>query len=162
MKNSCFIVLFLLGIIPSAFAQLIGFEEEVPEAFTVSGKGEVKISSLFYKEGESSLEWDFQPGSTLDVQIAPLSLNTRNEKQFGITLWIYNEKPQQDSIRFEFLNKAGEVSYWFSYHLKAAGWRACWISFAYMQGNKRDKNIGSAVDGAVSGIYTLRLFRKRR
>ena len=43
MKNSCFIVLFLLGIIPSAFAQLIGFEEEVPEAFTVSGKGEVKI-----------------------------------------------------------------------------------------------------------------------
>ena len=41
MKNSCFIVLFLLGIIPSAFAQLIGFEEEVPEAFTVSGKGEV-------------------------------------------------------------------------------------------------------------------------
>ena len=112
MKNSCFIVLFLLGIIPSAFAQLIGFEEEVPEAFTVSGKGEVKISSLFYKEGESSLEWDFQPGSTLDVQIAPLSLNTRNEKQFGITLWIYNEKPQQDSIRFEFLNKAGEVSYW--------------------------------------------------
>ena len=58
MKNSCFIVLFLLGIIPSAFAQLIGFEEEVPEAFTVSGKGEVKISSLFYKEGESSLEWD--------------------------------------------------------------------------------------------------------
>ena len=129
MKNSCFIVLFLLGIIPSAFAQLIGFEEEVPEAFTVSGKGEVKISSLFYKEGESSLEWDFQPGSTLDVQIAPLSLNTRNEKQFGITLWIYNEKPQQDSIRFEFLNKEGEVSYWFSYRLQAAGWRACWISF---------------------------------
>ena len=45
MKNSCFIVLFLLGIIPSAFAQLIGFEEEVPEAFTVSGKGE---SLLFF------------------------------------------------------------------------------------------------------------------
>ena len=53
MKNSCFIVLFLLGIIPSAFAQLIGFEEEVPEAFTVSGKGEVKISSLFYKIGRA-------------------------------------------------------------------------------------------------------------
>ena len=60
----------------------------------------------FLQGGESSLEWDFQPGSTLDIQIAPLSLNARNEKQFGITLWIYNEKPQQDSIRFEFLNKA--------------------------------------------------------
>ena len=86
MKNSCFIVLFLLGIIPSAFAQLIGFEEEVPEAFTVSGKGEVKISSLFYKEGESSLEWDFQPGSTLPAndkrtnkRLLPPYSETQNE-----------------------------------------------------------------------------------
>ena len=141
MKNITLILFFLFGGISSAFAQLIGFEDGVPETFKVSGKGDVKVSSLFYKEGENSLEWDFQPGSTLDVQINPLSLNAKKEQQFGITLWIYNEKPQQDSIRFEFLNKAGEVSYWFSYHLKAAGWRACWISFAYMQGNKRDKNI---------------------
>ena len=41
MKNSCFIILFLFGSISSAFAQLIGFEEEVPEAFKVSGKGEL-------------------------------------------------------------------------------------------------------------------------
>ena len=141
MKNITLILFFLFGGISSAFAQLIGFEDGVPETFKVSGKGDVKVSSLFYKEGENSLEWDFQPGSTLDVQINPLSLNAKKEQQFGITLWIYNEKPQQDSIRFEFLNKAGEVSYWFSYHLKAAGWRACWISFAYMQGNKKDKNI---------------------
>lgn len=141
MKNTCFIILLLLGSISSAFAQFIGFEDGVPEVFNVSGKGELKASSLFYKEGESSLEWDFQPGSALNVQISPLSLNAKKEKQFGITLWIYNEKPQQDSIRFEFLNKAGEVSYWFSYHLQAAGWRACWISFKYMKGEKNDKNI---------------------
>lgn len=141
MKNSCFLILFLLGSFSSAFAQLIGFEEGVPEAFKVSGKGEVKTSSLFYKEGAHSLEWDFQPGSTLDVQVSPLSLKTRNERQVGITLWIYNEKPQQDSIRFEFLNKEGEVSYHFSYRLLAAGWRACWISFEYMQGDKKDKDI---------------------
>ena len=141
MKNITLILFFLFGGISSAFAQLIGFEDGVPETFKVSGKGDAKVSSLFYKEGENSLEWDFHPGSTLDVQINPLSLNAKKEQQFGITLWIYNEKPQQDSIRFEFLNKAGEVSYWFSYHLKAAGWRACWISFAYMQGNKKDKNI---------------------
>ena len=141
MKNITLILFFLFGGISSAFAQLIGFEDGVPETFKVLGKGDVKVSSLFYKEGENSLEWDFHPGSTLNVQINPLSLNAKKEQQFGITLWIYNEKPQQDSIRFEFLNKAGEVSYWFSYHLKAAGWRACWISFAYMQGNKKDKNI---------------------
>lgn len=141
MKNICLILLFLLGTVAPAFAQFIGFEDGVPESFKASGKGELKTSSLFYKEGESSLEWDFQPGSTLDVQISPLSLNAKKEKLFGITLWIYNEKPQQDSIRFEFLNKAGEVSYTFSYHLQAAGWRACWIAFDYMNGDKKDKNI---------------------
>ena len=141
MKDICFIFLFLFSSLSSSYAQLGGFEERVPQTFKVAGKGELKTSSLFYKEGKSSLEWDFQPGSTLDVQVSPLSLNAKKEQQFGITLWIYNEKPQQDSVRFEFLNEAGEVSYWFSYHLQAAGWRACWISFAYMNGNKKDKNI---------------------
>ena len=141
MKDICFIFLFLFSSLSSSYAQLVGFEESVPQTFKVAGKGELKTSSLFYKEGKSSLEWDFQPGSTLDVQVSPLSLNAKKEQQFGITLWIYNEKPQQDSVRFEFLNEAGEVSYWFSYHLLAAGWRACWISFAYMNGNKKDKNI---------------------
>lgn len=61
MKNSCFIVLFLLGIIPSAFAQLIGFEEEVPEAFKVSGKGEVKISSLFTRRVKVVWNGTFSP-----------------------------------------------------------------------------------------------------
>ena len=141
MKDICFIFLFLFSSLSSSYAQLVGFEESVPQTFKVAGKGELKTSSLFYKEGKSSLEWDFQTGSTLDVQVSPLSLNAKKEQQFGITLWIYNEKPQQDSVRFEFLNEAGEVSYWFSYHLQAAGWRACWISFAYMNGNKKDKNI---------------------
>ena len=141
MKDICFIFLFLFSSLSSSYAQLVGFEESVPQTFKVAGKGELKTSSLFYKEGKSSLEWDFQPGSTLDVQVSPLSLNAKKEQQFGITLWIYNEKPQQDSVRFEFLNEAGEVSYWFSYHLQAAGWRACWISFAYMNGYKKDKNI---------------------
>ena len=141
MKDICFIFLFLFSSLSSSYAQLVGFEESVPQTFKVAGKGELKTSSLFYKEGKSSLEWDFQPGSTLDVQVSPLSLNAKKEQQFGITLWIYNEEPQQDSVRFEFLNEAGEVSYWFSYHLQAAGWRACWISFAYMNGNKKDKNI---------------------
>lgn len=55
MKAVCFIFLFLFCSL-SSYAQVIGFEEKVPETFKVSGKGEVKLSSLFYKEGESSLE----------------------------------------------------------------------------------------------------------
>ena len=50
MKAVCFIFLFLFCSL-SSYAQVIGFEEKVPETFKVSGKGEVKLSSLFYKEG---------------------------------------------------------------------------------------------------------------
>lgn len=130
----------LLGTLP-AFAQLIGFEQAIPATFKASDDKELQLSTLFYKEGGKSLEWNFNPGSVLDVRIDPLSLNTKKEKLYGITLWIYNEKPQQDSIRFEFLTKEGKVSYAFSYQLQAAGWRACWIAFEHMQGDKQDKNI---------------------
>ena len=63
------------------------------------------------------------------------------ENSYGITLWIYNEVPQQDSIRFEFLSPQGDVSYWFSFQLASAGWRACWIGFQHMKGNKQNKEI---------------------
>ena len=53
-KDICFILLFLFVTASSAFAQLIGFESsEVPEAFKTSGKGEAKISSLFYNTDTS-------------------------------------------------------------------------------------------------------------
>ena len=96
MKAVCFIFLFLFCSL-SSYAQVIGFEEKVPETFKVSGKGEVKLSSLFYKEGESSLEWDFQPASTLDVQIEPLSLNAKKEQQFGITCLLYTSPSPRDA-----------------------------------------------------------------
>ena len=64
MKAVCFIFLFLFCSL-SSYAQVIGFEEKVPETFKVSGKGEVKLSSLFYKEvwnGISNLPryWTFR------------------------------------------------------------------------------------------------------
>ena len=40
MKNTCFIILLLLGRISSASAQFIGFEDGVPDAFKISGKGD--------------------------------------------------------------------------------------------------------------------------
>lgn len=56
MKDICFIFLFLFSSLSSSYAQLVGFEESVPQTFKVAGKGELKTSSLFYKEGKSSLE----------------------------------------------------------------------------------------------------------
>ena len=30
-------------------------------------------------------------------------------------------------------------SYWFSFQLASAGWRACWIGFQHMKGDKQTK-----------------------
>ena len=133
-----FSLLFASAANSSAFAQFEGFEEAVPQNFKCSKMKELTLSPSFYKEGSKSLEWSFSAGSKLDVKLdKAFTLKDDN----GITLWIYNEKPQQDSLRFEFYSPSGHVSYSFAFRLYSAGWRACWISFKHMQGDMKEKEI---------------------
>lgn len=139
MTRKFFQLLFILTYLSSsAFAQFVSFEEEIPCNFKSSDKQELALSSSYYKEGSKSLEWKFSPNSILDI---PSESVFSLEGDNGITLWIYNEKPQQDSLRFEFYSPNGHVSHHFGFRLYAAGWRACWISFKHMQGDKQDKKI---------------------
>ena len=131
-----FLILFYFSL--STFAQFIGFEEKIPHNFKSSKEQELALSSLYYKEGSKSLEWKFSPNSVLNIPSE--SVFTLNDNS-GITLWIYNEKPQSDTLRFEFYSPIGQVSYHFGFRLYATGWRACWISFKHMQGNKKEKEI---------------------
>ncbi|MBP9585317.1 MAG: chondroitinase [Bacteroides sp.] len=140
MTRLFFLCLYLL-VSSAVFPQFIGFEDRIPESFTGNSGSKLALSSLYYKEGTQSLEWSYKPGATLEVSIEPLRLDKKKEASHGITLWIYNEKSQNDSIRVAFLDKEGEVSYGFAYQLKATGWRACWISFEHMQGGKQSKEI---------------------
>ena len=141
-KHLLFILALLCGQV--SFAQLIGFETGIPKQFQTSDKGKITLSTQYYKEGKQSLKWDFRSGSKLNVALEqPLTLDERMENSYGITLWIYNEVPQQDSIRFEFLSPQGDVSYWFSFQLASTGWRACWIGFQHMKGDKQNKEIAS-------------------
>lgn len=143
MKRKFFICsIICLGAALCGYAQTWDFEGKVPEDFTASGKHSLSTSALFYKEGANSMEWQFGPEEVLTVNMKePLSLSSGKEENYGIALWIYNEEPQTDSLRFEFLSPAGHVSYQFSFNLCAAGWRACWIGFQHMHGDKADKEI---------------------
>lgn len=141
-KHLLFIFALLCSQVSSA--QFIGFETGIPREFKTIGKGKISLSDRYYKEGQQSLEWDFRSGSILNVALEqPLTLDEKTENSAGITLWIYNETPQQDSIRFEFLSPQGHVSYWFSFRLASAGWRACWIGFQHMYGDRQSKEIAS-------------------
>lgn len=126
------------------YAQIIGFESDIPEHFRAISKGKLSLSTSYYKEGLKSLEWKFRPGAALLVDMEkPLAMTEQTRKSSGIMLWIYNEKPQQDSIQFEFLSPQGQVSHWFSFRLASAGWRACWIGFQHMKGDKQAEAIAA-------------------
>lgn len=129
--------LLFLGVTLCGYAQVWNFEGKVPDGFEASDKRGLSISTMCYKEGNSSLEWRFRPGGTLSVSLEePLSLSAEEKEKAGITLWIYNEKPQEDSLQFQFFSPEGHVSYHFAFKLSASGWRACWIGFKHMWGDK--------------------------
>lgn len=134
-----FLILFL---ITSLFiqAEKYDFENGIPALLKASKNSQVALSPLYYKDGMKSLKWDYQPHSFLTLDTS-LTLTSKTEKNYGITLWIYNEKIQNDSLFFEFLDGEQQVQYSFSFHLAAVGWRACWIGFEYMKGKKENKNL---------------------
>lgn len=124
-------------------AQTLGFEEGTSGAVRVKG-GKIRCSTLHYKEGKQSLEWNFKAGSQLTIQPEkPVELTEARRKKAGINFWIYNEQPSTDSLRVELLNKAGETAYRFGFRLTAAGWRAGWISLPYMMAEKESGEIAS-------------------
>lgn len=125
-----------------AYAQTWSFENKVPTCFSTKKSGKLSISDLFYKDGEKSLEWNYQPGSVLTIKCdSNIILDKDKVNRYGINLWIYNEHPQADSLLFLFLSPTGHVSYQFGFRLSAAGWRACWIGFQHMLGDKTEKEI---------------------
>mgnify|MGYP002547973566 FL=1 len=160
MQKYSLLLLILLCSNLQLSAQFTGFEEVIPQNFQCSDKDKIALSSLYYKEGNKSLEWKFHPGSILHFNsVIPFSLDEQTKETYGITLWIYNEKPGQDSIRFEFLSPTGHVSYHFSFRLAASGWRACWIGFKHMQGDKKTKEINGY--RIIAPNYKGRIFLDR-
>lgn len=142
MKKRFSIVFLLSWLFQTVSAQFTGFEDGIPAGFESSEKKAIKLTQLYYKEGKQSLEWKYKPGSTLTVTLdTPLTLDEKAQKNSGIYLWIYNEQPQADSVRFEFLTPEGSTPYYFTFKLASAGWRACWIGFQHMQGNKQQHTL---------------------
>lgn len=134
------IALLLIAMSLVGKAEKYSFEKEFPLQMQASENSRIELSPIYYKDGVKSLKWDYQPHSFLTLNTS-LTLTPQTEKNYGITLWVYNEKIQNDSLVFEFLNEKQQVQYSFSFHLSAIGWRACWIGFKHMNGKKEDKKL---------------------
>lgn len=134
--------LFFLLMLPSLVANAQTFEGGVPETIQSSTpKTKISVSDAYYKDGEKSLRWDWsQPESTLtfsDEKI--LKTSAFFSKRAGLKLWVFNEKPCSEPLKFFFKDAQGQTQYVFSFYLDFYGWRAAWIAYADMwtsQGGK--------------------------
>lgn len=137
MKLGIVALFSFLGI-TSLFGQFVkddrmfSFEEpQVPDCIS-SNNSKLAISPEHYKDGKHSLCWSFEPEAVLS-----LKKNLKFEKKdptgkdlflSAFIVWIYNEKPQDKKIRFEFL-KDGKVCTSFPFGINFKGWRAAWVCY---------------------------------
>ena len=118
----------------------IGFENSVPSNW-VATNGTLSMSTDHFKLESESMKWEFQANGSIDVHNPEGVTTGLTEYKGGLMLWIYNESPIDDKIKFEY-SYNGTVYYWFDYNINFKGWRACWIRFDQdMQGPKGTNNI---------------------
>ena len=122
--------------------RLLSFESaEVPSFISGTNSG-LSISDQHYKDGTHSLQWKFQPGSSItidkDLKFEKKDPTGVDKYLSAFVVWIYNEKPIAQTMQFEFL-KDGKVCTSFPFGLNFHGWRAAWVSYERdMQGTPEE------------------------
>lgn len=136
MKNmkKVLITIFFLNAF-SLFAQ----EGNIANMRTTDGSS-IFVDTNHFKEGDSSYGWTWKGGSQLVVSANDEMNRAANYRSGGkqgtMRLWIYNEKPSAYPIQIAFKDKTGKAQYYFPFNMKFVGWRACWIRFDQMYGDK--------------------------
>jgi chondroitin-sulfate-ABC endolyase/exolyase len=117
--------------------------------------GTLSMSKEHYKLESESMKWEFQASGSIEVT-NPVGVSTAlTTYKGGLMLWIYNETPIDDKIKFEYSHN-GTVYYWFDYNINFKGWRACWIRFDEdMKGPKVNNTISKLTITAPSTAGAL-------
>lgn len=112
--------------------RLLSFESAEVPSFITGANSDLSISGLHYKDGIQSLQWKFQPKGNITIR-KDLKFEkkdpTGTDKYLSVfVVWIYNEKPINQTLQFEFL-KDGKACSSFPFGLNFHGWRAAWVSY---------------------------------
>ena len=126
------------------------FENENDTDGWEAKNGKLSLSGDHYKDGQHSLEWNWQEGSILEISslkglkeagsIYPGGIPEIYEPAFyprnrfgGIKMWLYQEKPSSGQMVFQIGSSLSTVyktpKYRFSVNLDFTGWRAVWVCF---------------------------------
>lgn len=103
-------------------------ETFAPDNFEVDDDSQIGISNAHGNVGIHSLQWGFEPGAHLRVEGAIGYSGPSGGVTDYFSVWIYNETPVDDHLRFTFGHGAA-VDCWFDFNLNFHGWRTCWVRY---------------------------------
>ena len=100
------------------------FEDGVPDAFTATRPESLGLSSWHYKQGGSSLRWDWSRGEELVIRhgIGDVERTGGLRARASFSVWLYMEAPMPDALVFEF-REGEKVTGSFRFPLDFIGWR---------------------------------------
>ena len=135
-KYLLFTLLFFFSIVCPAqlvkHDKLLSFEEDKGLSIIDASKSEISISADHYKDGTHSMKWEYNPGGELnikkDLQYEPIDPTGVDTYLSTFVVWVYNEKPVDSTIRFEFL-KNGKKCTSFLFGINFKGWRTVWACY---------------------------------
>ncbi|MFI6538725.1 chondroitinase family polysaccharide lyase [Nonomuraea sp. NPDC050547] len=114
-------------------------ESAVPPHFTAGRGSTLTISEQVAVCGTRSLRWEYGERSTITVKAplrwAPDPYRPGDDQAWqglvdAFAVWIHNETPVDDVVRFEF-GRGERTDVWFAFRLGFTGWRTAWVRYAY-------------------------------
>ena len=171
-KKYFYLLLIFIISISSYSNTLYQFEKGVPSNFVTVKNSEIEITKEKFKDGTSSLKWDFEKNSTLtikgDVGYKVFQKGKQEKARSSFVMWIYNKKPIEDKMQVQF-KKKGEIKSYFSINMNFTGWRTMWVQYDRDMSGKAEENmdeitfIAPNVNGEIyiDQIYTSILIDPR-
>ena len=112
--------------------RMLSFEDGSVPSFITTDNGTLGINDEHYKDGLHCMQWQYQPGAVLsvrkDLKFEKLDPSGKDLYLSAFIVWVYNEKAQDEKIRFEFL-KDGKLCTSFPFGINFTGWRAAWVCY---------------------------------
>ncbi|MFA8433088.1 MAG: chondroitinase family polysaccharide lyase [Marinifilaceae bacterium] len=138
---------------------ILSFEESVPANWTTPNGSSLQTSTAHYKHGQQSLQWNYSEGSELvlnqDIKFKPFDPNAADKSIPTFCVWVYNENPKNEKIKFQFLTNE-EINCEFEFGINFKGWRAAWVAFERdMQGTPQTSMNRMKVVAPESGKGSL-------
>ncbi len=114
------------------------FENGLPETISTDSNSTIQLSGKHYRDGEHSLQWNFNNGSQLTfdqpVGFKHFKPNGSDQSRHSFLVWIYSEAPVNDHLTFQF-GEDDQVKTQFKMKLDFTGWRHAIVPFGEMEGS---------------------------